>query len=276
MMGRDWWEGVGQLTNESLPLHSWDVPAGVRLDRHYEHAPIAEAIIELSCDVAADVTLEDLTHVVDRQVFTSEGSAVLISGRIEVGPDGIKGDTTGEQIGHLYRRTDGLRVIQSRLNGFAYSVLAPYDRWETFSAEAWEHWQVYRRVARPTKVSRLGVRFINKIDIPQASIEIKDYLRTAVDVSPYLPQVTASYFVQVVVPLLSFDASATITSTVLPPSSPDMTSLILDIDTWRLLDISLESNTEGERLREVLNDLRSAKNFVFEACITDATRGLIS
>jgi uncharacterized protein (TIGR04255 family) len=269
-------EGVGQLTNESLPLHSWDVPTPLRLDRHYDHAPITEAIIELSCVLPTDVTLEDLTHVVDRQVFTSEGQAVLISGRIEVGPNGIKGDTSGEQIGHLYRRNDGLRVIQSRLNGFAYSVLAPYDRWETFSAEAWEHWQVYKDIARPTKVSRLGVRFINKIDIPQASIEIKDYLRTAVDVSPYLPQVTASYFLQVVVPLLTFDASATITSTVLPPSSSDATSLILDIDTWRLLDVSVDDDAESGRLQEALNDLRAAKNFVFEACITDATRGLIS
>ena len=259
-----------------MPLHQWDVPASLRLDRHYEHAPIAEAIIELQCDLPAEVTLEDLARVVDREVFTSESPAVFISGQIEVSPDGIKGDTTGQQIGHLYRRSDGLRAIQSRLNGFAYSVLAPYDRWETFSSEAWEHWQTYRDIARPTKVSRLGVRFVNRIDVPQASIEIKDYLRTSVDVSPYLPQITASYFLQVVVPLLSFDASATITSTVAPPPSPDATSLILDIDTWRLLDISLEGDAESERLREALNELRAAKNFVFEACITDATRGLIS
>jgi len=134
-----------------VPLHHWDVPASLRLDRHYEHAPITEAIIELQCDLAPDVTLEDMTRVVDREVFTSESPAVFISGQIEVSPDGIKGDTTGQQIGYLYRRSDGLRVIQSRLNGFAYSVLAPYDRWETFSSEAWEHWQTYREIARPER-----------------------------------------------------------------------------------------------------------------------------
>lgn len=260
-----------------MPLHNWDVPASVRLDRHYEHAPITEAIIEFSCDLSADVTLQDLTRAVDQEVFIPSGAAVMISGRIEVGPEGIKGDTSGEQIGHVFRRGDGLRLIQSRLNGFAYSSLAPYDRWEAFSSEAWQHWLKYRDIARPTNVSRVGVRFINKIDIPQASIEIKDYLRTAVDVSPYLPQVTEQYFLQVVVPLLSFDASATITSTVAPPTSPDTTSLILDIDTWRRLDVSVEAdNSDSERLRDVLDDLRMAKNFVFEACITDATRGLIS
>ena len=267
---------MSHLTNESLPLHNWDVRTPLHLDRHYAHAPITEAIIELSCDLPVDVTLEDLAHVVDRELFVSESQALLISGRIEVGPGGIKGDTTGQQVGYVYRRSDGSRVIQSRLNGFAYSVLAPYDRWETFSAEAWQHWQKYKEITHPTKVTRLGVRFINKIDIPQASIEIKDYLRTAVDVSPYLPQVTDGYFLQVVVPLLNLDASATITSTVVPPYSPDTTSLILDIDTWRRLDVPVSDDTESERLLAALNELRIAKNFVFEACITDATRGLIN
>jgi len=79
-----------------------------------------------------------------------------------------------------------------------------------------------------------------------------------------------------VVPLLNLDASATITSTVVPPYSPDTTSLILDIDTWRRLDVPLSGDTESERLLDALNELRVAKNFVFEACITDATRGLIN
>ena len=266
---------MGELASESLPLHSWDGRSPVQLGRHYEHAPITEAIIEFSCNLAADVTLDDLTRVVDPERYTLVGPAILISGRIEVTPDGISGDTSGEQIGHQFRRSDGLRAIQSRLNGFAFSAFAPYGRWETFSSEAWQHWQAYKDAANPVSVSRIGVRFINKIDIPQESIEIKDYLRTAVDVSPYLPQVTAGYFLQVVVPLLSFDASATITSTVIPPSSPDTTSLILDIDTWRQLEVSFDGDAGNERLQETLNELRGAKNFVFEACITDATRGLI-
>jgi hypothetical protein len=104
---------VSHLTNESLPLHNWDVRTPLHLDRHYAHAPITEAIIELSCDLPVDVTLEDLAHVVDRELFVSESQALLISGRIEVGPGGIKGDTTGQQVGYVYRRSDGSRVIQS-------------------------------------------------------------------------------------------------------------------------------------------------------------------
>lgn len=264
------------MTNESVTPSGWDVPQQVQTGRHYDHAPIIEAIIEVTCTLDPNVTLEDLAHAVDHEMFASASPAFTISGRIDVTPEGIKGDTSGEQIGHLFRRNNGKGVVQSRLNGFAYSFIAPYSSWETFSAEAWQQWQAYKTVARPTRATRLGVRYINKIDIPQSSIEIKDYLRTAVDVSPYLPQLTARYFLQVVVPILNFDAFATITSTMAPPPSEEHTSLILDIDTWREFDISLMNNTGEERLREALDELRSAKNYVFEACITDATRGLIS
>ena len=268
--------GSGCLTNESLPTADWDVPAPVRVGRHYDHAPIAEAILELQCELPPDVTLDQLAHVADPATFSAGGAAIMVTGRVEVGPEGIRGDTSGEAIGHLLRRADGLRIIQSRLNGFAYSALAPYDRWETFSAEARDHWNDYQRVARPIKVSRVGVRYVNKIDIPNPSIEIKDYLRTAVDVSPYLPQMIAGYFLQVVVPLSHFDAMATIVSTIVSPPSADHSSLILDIDTWRTVDIALASTTADEDVTQVLNTLREAKNYIFEACITDATRGLIS
>ncbi len=266
----------GDLTNEPLPTSDWGIPQPVKLGRHYEHAPIAEAILEFSCILPPTVGLDQLRHVADPTAFETVGAAVTVTGRVEVGPEGIQGDTSGETIGHLLRRVDGLRVIQSRLNGFAYSALAPYDRWETFSAEALEHWTDYQRIAQPTAITRIGVRFVNKIDVPSASIEIKDYLRTAVDVSPYLPQLTQSYFLQVVVPLSHFDAAATITSTIVPPSSASETSLILDIDTWRMVEISPSGTASDESISQILGTLREAKNYVFEACITDATRGLIS
>jgi uncharacterized protein (TIGR04255 family) len=253
----------------------WNYSHQIQAGRHYSHAPITEAIIEVTCDLDPKVTLEDLARVADPDKF-SASPAIAISGRIDVTPEGITGDTSGEQIGHVLRRHDGKRAVQSRLNGFAYSFMAPYENWETFSAEAWQQWQSYTAIAHPTRAARIGVRYINKIDVPQPTIEIKDYLRTAVDVSPYLPQLTSRYFLQVVVPLLNFDSTATITSTMVPPPSEEHTSLILDIDAWREVDISFATSVGEERLREALNELHDAKNYVFEACITDATRGLIS
>jgi len=49
----------------------------------------------------------------------------------------------------------------------------------------------------------------------------------------------------------------------------------LDIDTWKEVMIPFEEPKADESIRRQLDTLRTAKNYVFEACITDATRGLI-
>src|SRR5690242_15418642 len=128
--------GVISLPDEPQPSLLDDIPPYARPGRHYSRAPITEAIIEVRCELDPKVTLDDRAKVTDQAQFTVAGPAIQISGRVEVSQDGITGDASGQQIGHVFRRTDGLRVIQSRLNGFSYSVMPPYDRWETFSAEA--------------------------------------------------------------------------------------------------------------------------------------------
>ena len=51
--------------------------------------------------------------------------------------------------------------------------------------------------------------------------------------------------------------------------------LLLDIDARSNVLLSTSDPDFDERLLESLTTLRRTKNFVFEACITDATRSLI-
>lgn len=267
--------GGARLTG-GQDVGGWDdVPELVRTGWHYTRAPIAEAIIEIRCDLPADTTLEALAAAAPTEGFPTVEATVTVTGMLEVRPDGIEQRTTGEQTGHLFRSEDGRAVVQARLDGYSFGCLAPYDRWEAFSAEAERHWHRYRDVASPSKARRLGVRYVNRVNIPGQRVEIKDYLRTAVDVSPYLPQMISNFFLQVVVPLPRFRAFATVTSTIVPPEHEDSTSLILDIDTWQDVDVDLAGEAGGQEIASRLEVLREAKNYVFEACITDATRRLI-
>lgn len=252
-----------------------EIPELIRTGQHYMHAPIAEAVIEIRCAVPPELSLDDLVSSVDSSEFPIRDQAIEFEGRLDVSDEGIRGATTGRRLGHVFRKADGSRVVQARLNGFSFSWMQPYDRWEAFVAEAEAHWLRYREAATPVRATRLGVRFINKIDIPSAQIEIKDYLRVAVDVPAYLPQGLLSYFLQVEIPLPRRNCAATITSTLLPPSDEKSTSLVLDIDTWQAVQIDLADQTEAEGVAERMEVLREAKNYVFESCITDAVRGLI-
>lgn len=243
--------------------------------RHYEHAPIAEAIVEIRCDLPDGVGLEELAAVVDQTEFPKSEKAMEVEGRFDLTQDGsFSSRANARQVGHVFRRADGKVAVNARTDRFVLSWLAPYERWESFVAEAERYWLRYRTVARPTTVTRLGVRFVNRIAVPSPQIEIKDYLRVAVEVPAYLPQGISSYFLQVNVPMVDLGTNATITSTLLAPTE-GTTSLLLDIDAWEETQIDLADDEEAASIQEHLEGLRRTKNYVFEACITDATRGLI-
>jgi len=242
-------------------------------DYRYANAPIVEALIELRCQLPPETTLDVLGQLADDDpTYPTAEPRVEFTAQIEGSSAGI----AGRQLGHLFRRSDGLRAIQAVLDRFIYSWLPPYETWEPFVAEAEEWWLKYRQLARPQHINRVGVRFINKIEIPAPQVEISDYLRTNVQLSPVLPQELEGFFMQTAILLTEYSSKCQIVSTVVPPSGPDRTALILDIDVWKDVDLPVPSDQLDEVINSSLSELRAAKNFVFEASITDATRMVIN
>jgi uncharacterized protein (TIGR04255 family) len=86
--------------------------------------------------------------------------------------------------GFRFERADARRVMQTKLDGFSYSALAPYDEWEGFRPEAKHLWKLYRDICHPIRVTRVAVRYINRIDIPlknsdpRSSLQLEDYFKT--------------------------------------------------------------------------------------------------
>ncbi|MCO6459644.1 MAG: TIGR04255 family protein [Pirellulaceae bacterium] len=76
--------------------------------------------------------------------------------------------------------------MQSRVNGFTFSRLAPYESWEPFRHEARRQWEVYRNRLNPQGVARIAVRCINRIDLPGDSVDLKEYFRTSPEIAPEL------------------------------------------------------------------------------------------
>ncbi len=247
----------------------------IRTGAHYSRAPIVEAIIEIRCDLPAEVNLNSLKGAVDPDEYPGVGNQVEVTGTLDISDAGVRNETATQQTGFAFTRSDSQRIVHAGLKRFAYSALRPYDRWSTFSREAWDAWLVYQRAVKPSRATRLGVRYVNRIEIPDPMVEIRDYLRTAIDVSPYLSQMVEGYFLQVQVPLQSYRAAATVTSTLVEPDRVDTTVLVLDIDAWQRTDIDFSTEDSPAVIQQGLDNLRNAKNYVFEACITDATRGLI-
>lgn len=253
-----------------------DLANVVQAGHHYRNAPIVEAILEVRVIPATDLRVEQLASVVVAPDFGEPQAQFNVTAEMEVSDADVVSHATKEQVGFAFVRQDNQRVVRAHLDRFSFSWLKPYQDWDAFSAEALDRWATYATIAGPEEVTRVAVRFVNKIDVNKPSVEVKDYLRTSIDISPYLPQAMMNFFVQVDIPLERHNAVARVLSTLVQPDMPGHTSLILDIDTWRAGALDLRDDGGREALVECLDVLRKAKNYVFEACITDATRGLIS
>lgn len=239
--------------------------------RPYQKPPITEAIIDLRVELPPEISLTELNKAYggEEATYPSVEQLHTAFGQMQIGPQ-VSATAGSQHIGYLFRSGDGKRICQARLNGFTMSRLAPYENWNALCDEARRLWDLYRSVAKPSKLTRLAVRYVNRIDIPLPLKDFKDYLRTVPEVSPDLPQGLAGYFMQLAIPLEDIKSLALINETIIEPASQNVVSVVLDIDIFRTTD--LPADEEGTWA--FFEELRFRKNQAFEACITDKAREL--
>jgi len=240
---------------------------------HYSRSPLTEAVIDLQVRLPHWVTLDFLAQIQTGQEvnYPTRQDRILVQGQLSTNPN--MHPTTGSRthIGYSFISTDKRRVAQARLDGFTFSWLAPYESWEVFRDEARRWWTIYRNTFEPKAITRVAVRYINRLDLPLPVRDLKEYLRTVPEVSPDLPQDLSDYFMQLHIPQEDLNGMLILNQALVPPSQPNIASILLDIDLFREIDIP---STEDE-LWDFLEHVRHRKNEVFEACITNLTRELI-
>ena len=237
----------------------------------YPNAPITEAVIDIQ--VAASASIDRLAEAfADEPGYPLPEKLFATTAAMTFGPEAITVATAkSEPIGYLYRSADRLHICQARTNGFTFSRLAKYPSWVEVSAEARRLWDKYRAAAKPTSITRIALRYVNRLDIPLPVHDFSAYLRTVPQLSPDLPQGLSGYFMQLQLPMPDLQGACVINQTIIePPAKPDTVSVVLDIDVFRTSGVAVDE----AQLWEQLEQLRNEKNRVFEACITDDARSL--
>lgn len=237
--------------------------------RHLSRPPIVEAVLDFRTRLPAGLNSEALDAAASevsvdyptrKQQWMIEGSfAFAIEG------DQPVSSSSRRPNGFVYHSKDGKQVAQFRLDGFTFSRLAPYTSWDEVVPEAFRLWNIYRRVAQPEGLFRVGVRYINRIRLPEAPRELNDLLTSAPQVPPGLPQTVMGFLAQVLVPLDMPSTKANIIQALgaLPAAPPGF--LLLDIDVIR----EEELDVADDILRPIFERLRDFKNKAFFNSLKD-------
>jgi uncharacterized protein (TIGR04255 family) len=239
----------------------------------YPRAPITEAVIEIKFEapVEPETVKKALPRLRDAYQSGEDWSMQMLEFDIATGAGRVQRQATGYKLTSL----DGTDICIISTTHISVSRLAPYSGWDAFYARAQRDWQFWKRGVAYRKISRLGLRYINRIDIPVkpgSGLNLQDYL----NIYPELPEGAAfppmaHYTMQVIMPRQD-QWGFVVNAGSVPSPLLNHSSFVLDIDLGRDADVP----QRDEDVWELIGRARTIKNTAFESCITDMSRALFS
>lgn len=240
----------------------------------YNNPPIVEAILDIrvnSTEISDLTELEDLRHTTLKD-FPIANKRINFAGKIELNTkdDNISSSHQSNITGFIFSSRENNRKIQFRTDGYTCHFLKPYTNWSEFSDLAFLYWDKYREFALPNAVTRIALRFINKIEIPLREFQFEKYLKSVPQIPESFPQTFRRFFNQIQIPCGYKNSEAIISQTFESPES-NYLPYIMDIDVFHELIILANDDFRSE-----FDELRLLKNRLFENLITNKTRELFN
>jgi uncharacterized protein (TIGR04255 family) len=234
--------------------------------KQYRNPPIVEAVCEFTFTSSTSGQQFDLT----------------LPGRLKMHP--LMAEYSGEPRAQIIQivannapalairaqlpTAEGSRLVSIGPNTLALSVLRPYDGWENFKLRIERALDAFFEAISQFAVTRIGVKYVNRIVVPKASANPAAYL-TGLPAEDKISDTRLANFTQSNEFIRTDGIKVIVTQATLQPGAPNTTEYLLDIDT--IWDQALGNRTEIIAMVERLQDIEGA---AFEALITDEARSL--
>jgi len=229
-------------------------------------APITEALIDIRVKLPSDFDVKDIHSMYEpiKEEYPETQEQRISEVKFELKTKGFVKPLSDKINGYRYISSDKKQIVQAKMDGFTFSRLHPYIKWEELRNEAYRLWQLYKGITSPESITRVAVRYINNLNIPMPIKDFSDYLTAPPTVPEGLPQEVSSFLSRIVMHEPTIGASAIITQA-LEQIVTDKVPIILDIDVFKLQPEGIAEKDAWE----IMGKLRHFKNKVFFSSITD-------
>ena len=239
------------------------------MDRKYKNPPLIEALcgIQFEPDASWDLAIPGLVYEEVKKDFPKRRPVKVIEGNLTADQEGVKQQMrTTERIQFL--RDDRKVLIQVGPNFLSVNHLKPYSTWVEFLPLIQQGFDVYRRIAKPKGIQNIGLRYINRIEIPVQEIKIEDYLQFYPFLGKQLPQEHGPFIAGI---QLSHQNSRDILKMELANAEvdrPGLIAMILDLD----YSLAQSRKITFDNVLEWIQIAHQHIKDTFEACLTDRLR----
>ena len=234
--------------------------------RHLEKAPITEALVDIRVKLPPTIDLStlDSIHALFAKEYPEKRERIKMEGEFDFKAKEFSRKTSVVD-GYLCFSADKKQAVQIRLDGFTFSRLKPYESWGSLRKEAFRLWQLYVQYASPELITRVALRYINRLEVPLPIRDFSEYLTAPPTVPQNLPQEWISFLTRNVILDQSLDAVAIITQSLDPIGTAQVAPILLDIDVFKEGQFAVD----GIEAWRTTDNLREFKNRIFFGSVTE-------
>ncbi len=242
----------------------------------YKNPTIIEAIVEVRVIPKPELELHEIEemHSKIQEVFPIKNVLANITGHINIKQGEAPEHSIEDSgpIGFLYKTSDNQKIIQATKEKFTFNLLGKYPGWKPFLSEAKSFWEIYSKIVRPVKITRVAIRYINSLKISLPVYNLSEYIKIYPKLPDEIPHTYEDFLLRFVIPEDKSGNIAVITEGLKKNPEPNTAELLFDMDIFK----NLNNNYSYEELFELLDSLDTYKTEIFENTITDKYREMMS
>ena len=242
-----------------------------KMARIYQLSPITEAVCEFRFEPSQpwDSTILGLVYDRLKSEFPKKKQQLGFQVELRASSDPIQQMATPSPR-MQFLSEDERSLVQLATDLISVNKLKPYQNWESFKETIVKSLKAYTAISQPKGIRRIGLRYINRIDIPEDQVKIEDYISAVPSLPEPIPQVYETWVLRVEIPFREHGGILVVQSGSVREAGKDGITFLLDLDFIVQRAETIALNSAGEMIEIAHNEVEKA----FEACITDKTRAL--
>jgi uncharacterized protein (TIGR04255 family) len=248
-------------------------PDRVIPERRYRKPPVIEALCEIYFAGSSwDDTVPGAFYERTKSDFPQKRQRTIQEAQITLGPEQAAAGVRQLPPWMQFVSDEKHRMIQVARDLLVVNQLAPYPHFDEWEPDVYRALHIYRDLAQPRNVVRLGLRYINRVLIPEKQIRMEDYFTIYPNLPQRLGDIHGSFLVRVEVPQSAQGHTVVITFGTAPPPSPQDAAQAFMLDLYDIFerDTPVDADVIKREVRSAHDNIVVA----YEDSITETLRAL--
>lgn len=252
------------------PLPGNDPPRVIP-ERSYRRPPVVEALCEVYFDDSTwDDTIPGAFYERVKAEFPTRRQREIQEAQIAFGRDTASAGVQRLPPWMQFLTEKGDLMIQVAENLLVVNQMRPYPHFEEWVTVVDRALATYREVAQPQKVARVGLRYINRIEIPSSRVELEDYFTIYPRLPETLGNTHGTFLVRVQIPQRDEGHTMLITFGNEVTSGDAQSESVFMLDLYDIATI--DAPLGDSELQKTIHQAHDNVVMAFEGSITDRLR----